>query len=173
MNRTTTRHHVLSLIGLSKRPDHGAVAGIEIARAHGFAVDLQIVACLHHFDGGSAATWANIRVMERDPGVRKLDFTGPLDAALRGLAFPRTLEFLDRGIAQTIAVKGGGGTDRGYPKSLMGAMALTRQTLHDARWYRDAPVVETRQRPDGTWDVVTPKGTVHAGHGRNALEQAE
>jgi len=33
---------------------------------------------------------------------------------------------------------------------------------YGAKWYRNSPVVETRQRPDGTWDVVTPKGTVNA-----------
>ncbi len=32
---------------------------------------------------------------------------------------------------------------------------------YGARWYRDTPVVETNQRPDGSWDVVTPNGSIH------------
>ncbi len=28
--------------------------------------------------------------------------------------------------------------------------------------YRQTPVIETNQRPDLTWDVVTPAGTIHA-----------
>jgi imidazolonepropionase-like amidohydrolase len=41
-------------------------------------------------------------------------------------------------LAQIVSIQPGPGTDRGYPGSLMGAVALTRQTLLDARWYRDA-----------------------------------
>ena len=33
---------------------------------------------------------------------------------------------------------------------------------YGANYHRDTPVIETNQRPDGTWDVVTPKGTIHA-----------
>jgi len=34
--------------------------------------------------------------------------------------------------------------------------------LHGAKVYRDTPVIETRPRPDGSWDVVTTKGTINA-----------
>ena len=33
---------------------------------------------------------------------------------------------------------------------------------YGAKVYRDTPVIETKQRPDGSWDVVTPKGTIAA-----------
>jgi dimethylglycine dehydrogenase len=33
---------------------------------------------------------------------------------------------------------------------------------YGAKVYRDTPVIETKQRPDGSWDVVTPKGTIRA-----------
>jgi dimethylglycine dehydrogenase len=33
---------------------------------------------------------------------------------------------------------------------------------HGATVYRRSPVIETRPRPDGGWDVVTPNGTIHA-----------
>ncbi|MEX2647454.1 MAG: FAD-dependent oxidoreductase [Alphaproteobacteria bacterium] len=44
---------------------------------------------------------------------------------------------------------------------------VTHAYAKSARHYgaeinRETPVVELKQRPDGTWDVVTPKGTVHA-----------
>lgn len=34
--------------------------------------------------------------------------------------------------------------------------------IHGASYFTRTPVVETRQRRDGGWDVVTPHGTVHA-----------
>lgn len=34
--------------------------------------------------------------------------------------------------------------------------------VHGAKVYTHTPVIETNQRPDGTWDVVTPKGTINA-----------
>ncbi|MEM9782612.1 MAG: FAD-dependent oxidoreductase, partial [Pseudomonadota bacterium] len=34
--------------------------------------------------------------------------------------------------------------------------------VHGAQYFTRTPVIETNQRPDGTWDVVTPNGTVHA-----------
>ena len=37
-----------------------------------------------------------------------------------------------------------------------------------ANYHTHAPVVETSQRADGGWDVVTPKGTIHAEHIVNA-----
>ncbi len=33
---------------------------------------------------------------------------------------------------------------------------------YGAKFHTHSPVVETNQRPDGTWDVVTPKGTINA-----------
>ena len=35
---------------------------------------------------------------------------------------------------------------------------------HGAQYFTHTPVVETNQRADGTWDVVTPQGTIHAEH---------
>ncbi|MFZ1815899.1 MAG: FAD-dependent oxidoreductase [Rhizobiaceae bacterium] len=34
--------------------------------------------------------------------------------------------------------------------------------VHGAQFFTHTPVAETRQRKDGTWDVVTPAGTIHA-----------
>jgi dimethylglycine dehydrogenase len=34
--------------------------------------------------------------------------------------------------------------------------------VHGARYYTQTPVIETRQRKDGSWDVVTPQGTINA-----------
>ena len=34
--------------------------------------------------------------------------------------------------------------------------------VHGARYYTHTPVVETVQRSDGSWDVVTPKGNIRA-----------
>lgn len=34
--------------------------------------------------------------------------------------------------------------------------------VHGAAYHTHTPVLETRQRPDGTWDVVTAKCTIHA-----------
>jgi dimethylglycine dehydrogenase len=33
---------------------------------------------------------------------------------------------------------------------------------YGAKVYRETPVLETNQRPDGSWDVVTPNGTINA-----------
>ena len=35
-------------------------------------------------------------------------------------------------------------------------------THYGAKYYLESPVIETNQRPDGGWDVITPKGTIHA-----------
>lgn len=35
---------------------------------------------------------------------------------------------------------------------------------YGAQYFTHTPVVETHQRADGSWDVVTPKGTIHAEH---------
>ena len=37
-----------------------------------------------------------------------------------------------------------------------------------ANYHRYTPVVETNQRPDGSWDVVTPNGSIHAEYVVNA-----
>ena len=34
---------------------------------------------------------------------------------------------------------------------------------YGAKFHTHTPVIETNQRPDGTWDVVTPKGAINAG----------
>ena len=34
--------------------------------------------------------------------------------------------------------------------------------VHGAKYYTHTPVIETNQRPDGTWDVITEKGNIHA-----------
>ena len=41
--------------------------------------------------------------------------------------------------------------------------AYARSARHyGARYYRNTPVLETNQRADGSWDVVTPAGTINA-----------
>ncbi len=40
--------------------------------------------------------------------------------------------------------------------------------VHGAEFYTHTPVIETNQRPDGSWDVVTNKGNIHAEHIVNA-----
>ena len=40
--------------------------------------------------------------------------------------------------------------------------------VHGASYHTHAPVIETNQRADGSWDVVTEKGTIHAEHIVNA-----
>ncbi|MFQ5623334.1 MAG: FAD-dependent oxidoreductase [Paracoccaceae bacterium] len=34
--------------------------------------------------------------------------------------------------------------------------------VHGAKYYTQTPVIETNQRADSSWDVVTPEGTIHA-----------
>lgn len=34
--------------------------------------------------------------------------------------------------------------------------------VHGAKYYTHTPVIETTQRPDGSWDVITPNGNIHA-----------
>ncbi len=34
--------------------------------------------------------------------------------------------------------------------------------VYGAQYFTHTPVIETRQRKDGSWDVVTPSGTIHA-----------
>lgn len=34
--------------------------------------------------------------------------------------------------------------------------------VHGAKYYTHTPVIETRQRPDGSWDVITPNGNINA-----------
>ena len=40
--------------------------------------------------------------------------------------------------------------------------------VHGAEFYTHTPVIETKQRVDGSWDVVTEKGNIHAEHIVNA-----
>ncbi len=40
--------------------------------------------------------------------------------------------------------------------------------VHGAKFYTHTPVIETNQRSDGSWDVVTEKGNIHAEHIVNA-----
>ena len=47
------------------------------------------------------------------------------------------------------------------PAGVTHAYAKAAKTL-GATWHCHTPVVETRQRTDGSWDVVTPAGTVNA-----------
>jgi dimethylglycine dehydrogenase len=39
---------------------------------------------------------------------------------------------------------------------------------YGGKYYRDSPVIETNQRTDGSWDVVTPNGTINAEYIVNA-----
>jgi dimethylglycine dehydrogenase len=58
---------------------------------------------------------------------------------------------------------------KGYcdPASVTQAYAKAARDL-GAKIYRQAPVIETKQRPDGGWNVVTPQGTIHADYIVNA-----
>ncbi len=47
------------------------------------------------------------------------------------------------------------------PSGVTYAYAKAAKT-YGARYYTQSPVIETRQRPDGSWDVATPGGTIHA-----------
>ena len=53
------------------------------------------------------------------------------------------------------------------PSGVTYAYAKAAKTF-GAEYETHCPVVETNQRPDGSWDVVTEKGTVHAEHIVNA-----
>lgn len=51
----------------------------------------------------------------------------------------------------------------GYIDPSGATFAYAKAAQHyGAKWYRNTPVIETRQRSDGGWDVVTPGGTIHA-----------
>ena len=47
------------------------------------------------------------------------------------------------------------------PSGVTLAYAKAAKTL-GARWHCQTPVLETRQRANGSWDVVTPEGTINA-----------
>jgi dimethylglycine dehydrogenase len=53
------------------------------------------------------------------------------------------------------------------PAGVTNAFAIAARKL-GAKVYRQTPVIETRQNPDGGWNVVTPKGTIVAEHVVNA-----
>ena len=46
--------------------------------------------------------------------------------------------YLDENEMQNIAMEHGGWDDDDYPNSLLGSIALIRQTFYDSRWYDDA-----------------------------------
>ncbi|MFQ5583059.1 MAG: amidohydrolase family protein, partial [Calditrichia bacterium] len=82
---------------------------------------------------------------------RKLGFTAALivpvkgifkgSSALVSLGEGKPNDVLIKGnIAQHLSFERGGGRESGYPGSLMGAIALIRQTFLDAQWYREAHV---------------------------------
>ena len=68
---------------------------------------------------------------------RKGIFRGTSALVLLGSGNPRDLILRER-VAQHLAFEHGGFGDRSYPVSLMGAIALIRQTFLDADWYRRA-----------------------------------
>ncbi len=47
------------------------------------------------------------------------------------------------------------------PSGVTFAYAAAAKKL-GAQWHRNTPVVETNQRVDGSWDVITPEGNIHA-----------
>ena len=53
-------------------------------------------------------------------------------------------------LAQHVAFELGGGRESGYPGSLMGAIALIRQTLLDAQWHRAANEAYVNLKSSGT-----------------------
>ncbi len=91
--------------------------------------------------------------------LRKLGYTAalvvPSEGVFKGQSaliqlgkVPANRQFLKRAVAQHIAFQRGNFRNRTYPNSLMGAIALIRQTFYDARWYRDAWRIY-RQFPGG------------------------
>ncbi|CAN0515268.1 unnamed protein product, partial [Phaeothamnion confervicola] len=69
--------------------------------------------------------------------------------------------------AQEVGFEIGSFTDRTYPTSLMGAMALVRQTFLDAQWYAAAQAAYTanpsgRERPE-TNESLAALGSVMSG----------
>ncbi|MCI0651911.1 MAG: amidohydrolase family protein [Planctomycetes bacterium] len=74
-----------------------------------------------------------------------LALVAPEDGILAGLGSLVTLgdaepreAIVAAEVAHFASLAHGGEDDRGYPNSRMGAVALLRQTLYDAAWYRDA-----------------------------------
>ncbi len=77
---------------------------------------------------------------------------------------------LARNIAQNISIQPGSGTDRGYPGSLMGAVALTRQTLYDARWHRSAQQAYESDPQQGRPEINTALAALEpAAHGEQRI----
>ena len=99
--------------------------------------------------------------------VRELGFTTVLAAPSVGVfqgqsallnlsdaASPRALVMHAR-VAQHMANAYGRGARAAYPSSLMGAIALARQTLLDARWYRAAaPANQERVEKDASLEAL-------------------
>ncbi len=91
--------------------------------------------------------------------LRKLGFTAALVVPREGVFQGQSAlihlgeaaanrRFLNRAVAQHVAFQRGNFRDRTYPNSLMGAIALIRQTFYDARWYQNAWHIY-RQYPRG------------------------
>lgn len=81
--------------------------------------------------------------------LRKLGFTAALVVPASGVFQGQSAlihlgdgspnqRFLQRAVAQHLAFQRGNFRDRSYPNSLMGAIALIRQTFYDALWYQNA-----------------------------------
>ena len=64
---------------------------------------------------------------------------------------------LDPSVAQNVTLAPGS-FDGGYPSSLMGAVALFRQTVMDTRWYREAAAAHRRSpaQPRAPWSSAWP-----------------
>jgi imidazolonepropionase-like amidohydrolase len=80
-------------------------------------------------------------------------------------------QILREKVAQHLAFERGGFRDRTYPGSLMGAIALMRQTFLDARWYRQAhaaytlkPAGQEKPEVNEALDALGP-----AAHGRQPV----
>jgi len=77
---------------------------------------------------------------------------------------------LARNVAQHVSIQPGRGTDRGYPGSLMGAVALTRQTLYDARWHRRALQAYADDPRQARPEINTALAALeHAAHGEERI----
>jgi hypothetical protein len=81
--------------------------------------------------------------------LREAGFTTALFAPKKGILKGQSVlmglgggdlpsNLLRRAVAQNAAFETSGGRGEGYPTSIMGAVALLRQTLSDARWQADA-----------------------------------
>ncbi len=108
-------------------------------------------------------------------GLRKLGFTTAHLVPVGGIFCGPTavIQLTDWGpeaslsenIAQTLAFEYGGRRDRRYPRSLMGSIALIRQTILDAQWYARAWDIYRRypqfnERPEVNADLAALAQTI-------------